>query len=44
MVNVMFVVLANRAFSNVKEDVNSKNFSLALLAWSRTSLLHDLCH
>ena len=31
MMNVMFVVLANRAFSNVIEDVNSKNFSLALL-------------
>ena len=39
MMNVMFVVLANRALSNVIEEVNSKKFSLAPLARSRPSLI-----
>ena len=35
MMNVMFVALANSAFSNVIESVNLKHFSLA---WSTPSL------
>ena len=32
MINVMFALLANRAFSKVMEGANSKHFSLAPLA------------
>ena len=32
--NIMFVLLAKRAFSDVTESVNSKNFLLAPLATS----------
>ena len=35
MMNVIFVLFARRAFSDVTEGVDSINFSLPLLAWSR---------
>ena len=35
MMNIMFVLLAKRAFSEINEGVNSKHFLLTLLlAWS----------
>ena len=40
MINVMFLLLAKGAFSNVIEGVNSKNFSLAPLVCARRSSFH----
>ena len=38
MMNVMFALLARRAFSDVLMGVNSKNFSFASLACSKPAL------
>ena len=40
MMNVMFVLFANRAFSNVIDGVNSKTVSLAPLACSKPPSLY----
>ena len=34
MINIVFVLLAKRAFSDITEGVDSKNVSLILLVWS----------